>query len=213
MKKYLVATIVLAALISCNKTPLGETAFYFDNPQPINDSELSKIPSKFIGEYSNSSDKVVIVSESAIYEQINTMYPKKMIDSIGKFSNGKLTTYDNKVFNAEIIGDSLHIKGVFGDTIFKFSPNQKAKRINGDLVLSSKDSLFWRVNIISLTRDSLKIKYLSDKEDYNKIKPLIGNIRINEDTTIVKINPTRHEFKKILKIRKFGNEEGYKKIK
>lgn len=137
-----------------------------------------------------------------------------MIDSFGVFKNGKLTTNDtHEVLAAEIKGDSIYIIGIFVDTIFKFSPVHKMKRINGNLVVSSKDSIFWRANIISLTKDSLKIKYLTDKEDYNQIKPLVKNIKTNEDTTVVKINPTRREFARILKIKKFGWEQGYKRIK
>lgn len=203
--KKLVLIIAICSFVGCNKEETDGTAFYFDNPQPINDSELSKIPSKFIGEYSNNSDKVLIVSESAIYEQVNAMYPKKMIDSIGKFSNGKLTTYDNKVFYAEIVGDSLHIKGVFGDTIFKFSPNQKAKRINGQLVLSTKDSVFWQVKMMSLEKDSLKWKYFSYKNDYNRLKPIVKDININGDSTVIRLKPTRREFGKILELKTLGN--------
>lgn len=215
MKKYLFFVICVIVLISCGeKTPVGETEFHFDKPQPINDSELTSIPSKFIGKYSNSRDKILIVSESAIYEQINASYPKAMIDSLGFFKNGKLTTHDTReILDAEIKGDSIYIKGIFVDTIFKFSQVHKMKRINGSLVVSSKDSIFWRANIISSTEDSLKIKYLTDKEDYNQIKLLVRNIKTNEDTTIVKINPTRREFGKILKIKKFSWERAYKKIK
>lgn len=140
------------------------------------------------------------------------MYPKSIIDSLGVLKNGKLTTNDTyEVLDAEIVGDSLYIKGIFGDTIFSFSPNKKAKRINGNLVISHKDSVYWGMNIISLKKDSLIIKYLSDKEDYNKIKSLVKNIEINDDTTVVRINPTRREFGRILKIKKFGWEQGYKK--
>lgn len=52
MKKHLFFVICVIVLISCReKTPVGETEFYFDNSQPINDSELTSIPSKFIGNY------------------------------------------------------------------------------------------------------------------------------------------------------------------
>lgn len=214
MKKYLFLGLIGLVLYSCKETAKGETEFYFDNPQPINDSELNSIPSKFIGEYSNGENEVLIVSQAAIYKQFNAVYPKAMIDSLGTFKNGKIKANDtHEIFDAKIIGDSVYISGILGDTIFKFSPTQKAKRINGDLVISHKDSLFWKTNIITLRKDSLKIKFLSDREDYSQIKPLVKSIKINEDTTVVRINPTRREFGRILKIKKFGWEQGYKKVK
>ena len=47
-------------LYSCRdkcELPFDSYIFYFKNPQPLNDSELNSIPTKFIGEYINSDTK------------------------------------------------------------------------------------------------------------------------------------------------------------
>jgi hypothetical protein len=52
MKKYLLILGLLLVINSCKRSDSpADDGFnlYFENPQPINDSELSKIPNKFIG--------------------------------------------------------------------------------------------------------------------------------------------------------------------
>ena len=216
MKKYLFLGIVAVALMSC-KEELNEGMlnFYFDNPQPVNDSELSELPSGFRGSYASDDNERLVISDLAIYHENDfseTMHKSK-VDSIGIYKNGKVVFDTGQVFNAVKRNDSLLIIGVLRDTIFKLSTTQKAKRINGQLVLSTKDSVFWKANIVSFERDSLKIKHLSTNEDYIAIQPLVKNLKASTDTTFVNINPTRAEFRKILKLRKFGWEKGYKKVR
>lgn len=216
MKKYLFLGIAVVAFISC-KEELNEGMlnFYFDNPQPVNDSELSELPSGFRGTYASDDNERLVISDLAIYNEndFSETIHKSKVDSIGIYKNGKVVFDTGQVFNAVKRNDSLLITGVLRDTIFRLSATQKAKRINGQLVLSTKDSVFWKANIVSLERDSLKIKHLSTNEDYIAIQPLVKNLKASTDTTFVNINPTRAEFRKILKLKKLGWEKGYKKIR
>ena len=64
MKKCLLI-LGLLAFLSCKKAegvPSG-LGFYFEIPQPINDSELSKIPNKFWGLFMNSDSTYVNVKK------------------------------------------------------------------------------------------------------------------------------------------------------
>ncbi len=149
---------------------------------------------------------------------MRTISPKQYInlklDSVvGVYKNGKIYLKTGEIFNVTAKKDSLIMTGILRDTIFKFSATQKAKRINGNVVLSTKDSIFWKVNIVSLQKDSLKIKHLSTRDDYIAIQPLVKNLKASTDTLFININPTRAEFRKILKLKKFGWEKGYSKIK
>ncbi|RWX00497.1 hypothetical protein [Flavobacterium cerinum] len=213
MKKCLLFILTGFLFASCKETAKGETDFFFDNPQPINDSELSTIPTKYRGQYNQENQTTLYITDYIIFKESTMAYHKSGIDSIGTLKNGKFTTNDNsETFTAEQKGDSVYLK-MFRDTLFSFSPRQKAKHINGQIVLSYKDSISWYIKILSLEKDSLKIKFLMSRNDYTKLKPLVTNIKINSDTTIVNINPTRREFRKILKTKDLGYDMKYKKVK
>ena len=219
MKRCLVVLLIGIILASCIKREeimRDGIDYYFDEPQPVNDSELQVIPVKFRGRYSganstlNITDLVIFTEDS-----FNAAFHKSIIDSIGIYNNGKLTTNDtHDIFDAVIKGDSVYISNNdLRDTIFRISAVNKAKRINGDLVLSYKDSIFWKTKIISKIKDSLKIRNFNSVADYLILKPLVKNINTNRDTSVVHINPTRAEFKKILEIKTLGWELKYRKIK
>lgn len=213
MKKCLFFILAGLLFASCKETAIGETEFYFDSPQPINDSELSTIPSKYRGQYYQANQTTLCITDSIIFKESTIAYHKSRIDSVGTLKNGKFTTNDNReTFIAEQKGDSIYLK-MFRDTLFSFSSRQKAKRINGQIVLSYKDSISWYIKILSLEKDSLKIKSLMTRNDYTKLKTLVTNIKINSDTSIVNINPTRREFRKILKTKDLGYDMKYKKVK
>lgn len=215
MKKCFVFILSGLLFISCKENAItGETEFLFDDPQPINDSELSSIPVKFRGEYEKGNGKMLHITDSTIFQDQTVAYHKSGIDSIGTLKNGKFTARDNhETLYAEQKGDSVYFKGIFRDTIFSFSPIQRAKRVNGQLVLSYKDSVSWHIKIVAFEKDSLKIKSLMTREDYIKIQPLIKNSTTNSDTTIVNMKPTRKEFTKILKLKDFSHEMKFKKMK
>ena len=217
MKKYLFLVLAALAIMSCKDSLNGgDLNFYFDNPQPVNDSELSELPSGFRGKYASGDKGRLVISNMAIYNEndFSETIHKSELDSVGGFyKNGKIYLKTGEIFNVAAKKDSLVMTGVLRDTIFRLSPTQKAKRINGNLVLSTKDSIFWKANIILLQRDSLKFKHLSTQQDYIAVQPLVKNLKATTDTVFVHINPTRAEFRKILKLKKLGWEKGYKKIR
>ena len=69
MKKY-IFLLGLLAFFSCKQReePSG-LSFYFENPQPINDAELSKIPNKFEGLYINSDSVYLNFKENIILKE------------------------------------------------------------------------------------------------------------------------------------------------
>jgi hypothetical protein len=217
MKNYLLA-VVLLLLVSCKKTEIAETDYYFDKAQPADDSELSRIPSKFRGVYRQGSSDFII-NENSIYRTYKdkSALSKKEFDSLkneGDYKDGRLTIKRTlQSYNVMKSRDSVYIITSFTDTIFKFSQTQKAKRINGYLVLSKRDSIFWNTTILSIKRDTLVWKSLSSKLDYVKLKPLVKVIEINADTTKVALKPSRKEFVKLLKIDGLGNDTKFKKVR
>lgn len=224
MKIYLILISALAAIvfISCKNTevfPGERISFYFDSPQPNNDSELKEFPSKFRGIYKSGESEALNITENSIYRQsFNTLtLSKSTFDSIKNeviYKNGKLiikaTSY---IYDVAERNDSLYLSAIDRDTIFTLSGAQKAKRINGHVILSTKDSVFWDTSILTIKNDSLYWKSFNTPGDYIALKDIIKNITINKDTTVVHIKPTRKEFKKIFSIPNLGWEKKYKKAK
>ncbi|MEL1255475.1 hypothetical protein AAEO57_16915 [Flavobacterium sp. DGU38] len=95
---------------------------------------------------------------------------------------------------------------------FRLSYNHKAKRIDGQLVLSTRDSVFWKMEVVSLDNNILKIKDVYLRDDLTKLDSVtvIKGKRLDSISYLIK--PTRGEFKKILKIKKLGFDQEYTKV-
>jgi hypothetical protein len=213
MKKYFLF-LGLLFIVSCKKADAPYAGFYmcFENPQPINDSELSNIPNKFRGNFMNSDSIYINVKENIILEESYNKFRihKKDLDSLKEFFS-----YPNSKFelSSKIIkGDSLEIIKKDIDTFFVFSNTQKAKRIDGQLVLNYKDSIFWKVKVISIERNTLKIKYIYSEEDLKRMDSLTKIKSTMIDSSLFLLKPSRNEFKRIINLKRFGEEHSYKKI-
>lgn len=222
MKKQLFLLILSSVtFFGCKESAIEfyGTNFYFMEPQPINDSELKKFPSKFRGVYQSDNNDIIEITDNYIYRQYEGVYTvsRAEFDSISKeniYEGGKLKFNDNQeVLTVQERHDSVTLKSFYRDTIFAFSQNHKAKRINGHLVLSHKDSVFWKVNILAVKNDSLKWKKLGSKTDYAFLKSYIKDITSNADTSVVKLKPTRREFSKLLSSENINWSRYYKSNK
>lgn len=223
MNKTAIVFLTAFVIISCKKAeadgiPDGNN-FYFVNPQPINDSELSSIPNKFQGIYRNSDSSYLNITKNSIFKESSFKFRlhKNQIDSLKKeftIVNGKYITNDTKeVYDSKSIGDSIELSSKNRDTIFIFSNAQKAKRINGNLILNQKDSIFWKVKLVSLDKNNLTIKEIYSDNDLKRMDSItkIHSKRIDSVTYI--ISPSRNEFKKFSKIKDFGYDSKFIKVK
>ena len=206
-------------LYSCKKTEvfLGPN-LYFENPQPINDSELSKFPNKFKGLYIDEDSLFLKIQENVIFTERYFKFKihKNELDSLKNefiFSKGKLINKKrNETYEVAIKEDSIELTNKTIDTIFIFSNTQKAKRINGSLVLNTKDSVFWTIKTISLEKNILKLKYIYSEEDLKKLDSILKEKPKMIDSSSFIIRPTRNEFKKILNLKNFGDDHEFKKV-
>lgn len=221
MKKYFLF-LGLLFVVSCKKAdapmPEGFT-MYFEKPQPINDSELSKIPSKFRGVYMNSDSLYVNVKENIILKEYYNRFRfhKNEMDSIKKeydLKNNQFVSKDNQYFfDYKYVGDSIEFSNKHIDTVFIFSDTQKAKRVDGQLVLNYKDSIYWKIKAISLGKKLLKIKHIYSKEDLKRMDSLTKITSTMIDSSTYILRPSRNEFKRILNLKKLGETVEYKKVK
>jgi hypothetical protein len=127
---------------------------------------------------------------------------------------GNLVTEKNseKKMYIHTKGDSIEFTEPYIDTIFRLSYYQKLKRIDGQLVLSIKDSIFWKTQFFSLKNKTLKIKEIYLPDDLKKLDSVTVVKAEKIDSMSYLIKPTRSEFKKILKIKKLGFDQEYKRI-
>ncbi|KRD09938.1 hypothetical protein ASE21_09440 [Flavobacterium sp. Root901] len=109
-------------------------------------------------------------------------------------------------------GDSIELIQKQIDTLFRFSLYNKAKRIDGQLILSRKDSIFWTSQFLSIQNNTIKFKRLCEEKDLRKLDSVTKTKGKMLDSTSYLVKPTRSEFKKILKIKNLGFDREYKKI-
>ncbi|MBS7253098.1 hypothetical protein [Flavobacterium branchiicola] len=221
MKKVLLIMAIMA-LISCKKAdyPACEDCmnFYFENPQPDKDSELDRFPKKFRGLFMNTDSTFIRIEEDRILKEYFWKFKihKLTLDSTKaeyEIVEGKLITKDTRdSFGMFPKGDSIELIQKHIDTLFRFSFYEKAKRIDGHLILSRKDSLFWNAQFISIDKNILKFKNLYDLKDLKKLDSVTKIKAKNLDSISYLIKPTITEFKKIFKIKGLGFDSEYKKV-
>lgn len=221
MKKYTI--LLLLILISCKEVSaeleVAGNTFYFENPQPINDSELKSFPNKFLGRYMNEDSlylnfKKDVISSEYIWKN---KIPNTDLDSLKlefDFIDDEIVSKDGSFkFSYRKLKDGIEIYDEKIDTIFRFSNTQKAKRINGNLVISQKDSIFWKIKLYSFDEDKLTVKQLYSDSDLKKMDSITKVKAKMLDSSTFIIAPSRSEFKQFFKLKDFGYDTNYKKVK
>lgn len=222
MKNFISLLLLLLLFVSCKETSetteIDGNTYYFKSPQPINDSELKSFPNKFLGSYMNEDSLYLNFQKdviSSVYIWRNKI-PNTDLDSLKlefNFIDNEMVSKDGTwKFQYRQLKDSIEFYDKKIDTIFRFSNTQKAKRINGNLVISQKDSIFWTVKLYSFEKDKLTIKQLYSDSDLKKMDSITKVKAKMIDSTTFIIAPSRSEFKQFFKIKDFGYNQEYKKI-
>jgi hypothetical protein len=222
MKKIILILFVTSIVIACKKedAPACEDclAFYFEHPQPINFSELQGFPNRFKGLYISKDSTFIKIEEDRILREYFFKYRihKRLCDSLKteyNIVNNQLINRETKEkFDFYKKGDSLELVTNHIDTLFRFSYNQKAKRIKNQLVLSTRDSVLWRIEVLSLENKIIKFKNIYERKDLKKLDSVTATKGKMLDSTSYLIKPTPREFRNVLRIKHLGTDEDYKKI-
>jgi hypothetical protein len=203
-------------LFSCKEKVFEGDDLYFENPQPMNESELREIPSKFLGLYKDADSVFLKIDKNRITKYYYGRYRihKSELDSMEndfEISNGNLIEKKTKAtFETKKIEDSIELSSINTDTIFQISNIQKLKRINGNLLLNFKRDNYWQVNILTLKKKTLNLKYLS-VADLNSLDSVMTIKATMIDSINYLLKPSRKEFKKISNM-KLSNEFLYQKL-
>lgn len=222
MKKIVLIFVLVIELGSCKKVRVRPCPdcflLYFENPQPEDYLELDRFPHRFRGFYKNEDSTFLKIDEDRMILKYFGKYKihKNELDS----TRSDFYIYDNKIISKDSKeniylhskGDSLELLETYSDTIFRFSYYQKAKRINGQLILSTKDSTFWNIQFLSLNNKTISLKDLSLSSDLKKLDSVTTTKAQVIDSISYLIRPTSREFKHILKIKNFGTDQIFTKI-
>ncbi|KFF05934.1 hypothetical protein [Flavobacterium reichenbachii] len=225
MKNIFILLVLIIIFDSCKKADAAATelcddcvTFYFENPQPDNDSELNGFPSKFKGLYMNNDSTYIRIEEDRILSEyfykfkVHKNYLDTLKQGFDLINNQLIDKETHEKWISTQKGDSLELSKINIDTLFRFSLNQKAKRINGQLVLSTRDSIFWNIKTIALEKNILKIKRIYRLTDLTKLDSITSIKGKELDSISYLIKPTRREFKNILKIKNLGTDKEYDKL-
>jgi hypothetical protein len=214
--KNLLFLLLFSMLFSCKEKVFEGDDLYFENPQPMNESELREIPSKFLGLYKDADSVFLKIDKNRITKYYYGRYRihKSELDSMEndfEISNGNLIEKKTKAtFETKKIEDSIELSSINTDTIFQISNIQKLKRINGNLLLNFKRDNYWQVNILTLKKKTLNLKYLS-VADLNSLDSVMTIKATMIDSINYLLKPSRKEFKKISNM-KLSNEFLYQKL-
>jgi hypothetical protein len=220
MKNYLLLAVALLCL-SC-KDQISEAPsknYYFTEAQPSNDSELSEFPPRFIGKYISDDSTVLNIEKKVILWESYTKFKisEKALDTLKKefdFTGKQLVHKKTKeYYDVAARGDSLELSLKDMDTVFVFSEKAKAKKINGNIVLSRKDSDYWKVEWLGFRKGRLRSNLIFSDDDRKRVDSLMKAKAIILDSSSSILKPTRREFAKIMQLKKFGSEQAYTKIK
>lgn len=159
------------------------TTVKFETAQPAGGKILTEFPDKFIGNYSNSDKDTLIIMKSSYIQ--------------GKEKESKLAATENAATGESVL-----------------------KKLGKNYVLSIKDEKAWEVVVISSEKNTLNVLYIN--LDENK-EQTISNLKAitktkefeNEEGSVdyYLVNPTKKEFKNLIKKNVFTRTMTFEKFK
>lgn len=219
--KYLLSILIFLFFVGCKQVdavPYFGIDFLFKEPQPINDKELNYLPNRFVGKYINQDSTYLIIEDNTIYYKwtIKNQISNSRFDSIKdsvKIIQNRMYLFNNKKFyEYRKLKDSIEISDTEYDTLFSISNLHKVKRIKNSIILNTKDSIFWKIQVFSLDKKELKVMTLVSDEDLRRIDSL-SNIKSKKiDSTKSVFQLSKKEFKKMMSLKNLGYIKEYKKL-
>jgi hypothetical protein len=227
MRVPLFLSIFISILLTaCEKR--GSDLLLFEGPQPLNGNDLKEFSSSIQGKYIKGEDSsFLIIDKNKIIEisSYKWMYSKNQFDStdgVNIHDDKSIIDYFKKQgFQASIIGDSISTTFTANDTLFLLSDKSKLRKFKGNYFLNTEvyDGA-WEVCRLELLKDKqlqLSYMYPEDSTEVDKMEKITAVSIINKDSESYeqkyKINPSKKEFKRLVKEEDFiSGARIYKKI-
>ena len=217
--KYFLVISLFTLYINCKQAdavPYYGIDFLFKAPQPIDDSEVNHFPNRFIGNYMNQDSTNLVIENKTVYYKWTTKSNisfsafDSIKDSQRVFENR--IYFDNEFVEFRKLKDSIEITDSNYDTIFSISSFQKVKRVKNSIVFNTKDSIYWKIKIITLDNNRLTLKTIVSDEDLIRMDSLSKIKAQKIDSTKIIVQLSKREFKKMLTLKRFGYDQNFKKI-
>lgn len=207
-------------IISCkqaDEVPYYGIDFLFKASQPIDDREVNHFPNRFIGNYMNQDSTNLVIENKTVYYKWTTKSNisfsafDSIKDSQRVFENR--IYFDNEFVEFRKLKDSIEITDSNYDTIFSISSFQKVKRVKNSIVFNTKDSIYWKIKILTLDDyNKLTLKTIVSDEDLIRMDSLSKIKAQKIDSTKIIVQLSKKEFKKMLTLKRFGYDQNFKKI-
>lgn len=217
--KYFLVISLFTLYINCKQAdavPYYGIDFLFKAPQPIDDREVNHFPNRFIGNYMNQDSTNLVIENKTVYYKWTTKSNisfsafDSIKDSQRVFENR--IYFDNEFVEFRKLKDSIEITDSNYDTIFSISSFQKVKRVKNSIVFNTKDSIYWKIKIITLDNNRLTLKTIVSDEDLIRMDSLSKIKAQKIDSTKIIVQLSKREFKKMLTLKRFGYDQKFKKI-
>ena len=209
IRTIIIYFILFATLISCKKSDAPIAGF--DEPQPIDISNLSKIPNCFFGNYLNIKDSSLLVINENVIKRVNNFSGKihiKELDSLNVLSGNVVTNLKTKErTQVRRINDSLLFHQNYTDTIFRLSKINVLKKYKGyyflNILFEEKN---WETKKVKLSKGKLTISTINSIEEIQNLEKITAS---SHDTIsqVFKFTPTKRQFKKFVNEEGFGEED------
>ncbi len=200
----------------------------FETAQPDGVKESGSFSRRVQGEYINClstddrlkiSDKVILNSRTFKFKSHRSDLEFDSTSTVNRESDIELTRlFKSEGYEIEIRGDSIYASHTDVDTIFQISENQILKKFKSSYFLNFKEhETFWIVKRLNLIKDTLLIGHITPSDTLLQFDFVVKNEDYNESdsTTITEysINPSKREFKELMKQNSFKEGECYYKMK
>lgn len=212
--------IISISILSCKKAeavPYEGVVFLFHTMQPEGDHEITLFPNRFTGNYINTDSTYLIVGKKDVFykwivkSKISFELFETLKDSM-KLVQNKMYYNRNSFLEYRRLKDSIEIKEIRYDTIFSISDNQKVVKINKIFVLNTRDSIYWKIRLITFKKNNVNIKDLYSINDKKRIDSL-SKIKSTEFDSVKNIfQLSKKEFRTMLALKNFGFERNFRKI-
>ncbi|HCT31501.1 MAG TPA: hypothetical protein DIW31_12430 [Bacteroidales bacterium] len=201
----------------------------FENPQPLGGKNLKYIPKTYYGRYKALKDSTLIIIDSISINKLwksNEYMHRDSLEKELKVSIKKDTVIVMKdqflhdqnsktlTISIKVIKDSTRVMFKGYETLFEVSDSQIVRTFKDYCLLNfkTKDG-YWLVKTLKKNNLGLDFSDLINSKDVENFGSIIKVTAIKDTADKVveyRINPTKRELKKILRIRKI--DIGYIKI-
>jgi len=196
----------------------------FESAQPSGVKASQSFNKKMKGAYRNcsNSDDQIIISDRLILNLRKFKFKSHRNDlefdssiTVNKNKDAELISLlTSKGYDIEIYGDTIKGSITNTDTIFQISDNQVLKKFKGNYFLNYRaGEKFWKVNSLNRNKDTLFIGQISPSDSLLHYDFVVKHEEFDDSTqkttTDYALNPSKKEFKELMKSNSFDVWECY----